>query len=379
MSVRSISKKKIKAKKVFSRKLRGGFDAAPSDNWGNFLFYVRNELSAKDIIDKVKSYTRSNFKGVSKKNICAAPDPFIAFRSGLAATIHWKEEGRSFPSSWDFNKALKKGFFELNQIGEKTLKEGKKVVLRSGPSPAEIIKRKTEKFISELESRIDGHNPGSLPEHKSAMEFSLFDELLKHDASQQMANAVLNYYKPIATEYAFLVSTDDKEMQAGFSNMTKPIHRKRRAEYFAALVSDAEKFVLSKQAVRKPRMVKVKSVGQQTKTLKYLKSSVEFKVTSIDPSHILQNKRVYLFNTKNRMLTILSTDDKFEIRGTTIQGVNPEESMSIRLRKPEEFLSVILKNAYPRVLKEIGSLTTKPQVPNGRTNDQTIILKVSLK
>jgi len=136
---------------------------------------------------------------------------------------------------------------------------------------------------------------------------------------------------------------------------------------------------LSKQAVRKPRMVKVKSVTQQTKTLKYLKSSVEFKVTSIDPSHILQNKRVYLFNTKNRMLTILSTDDKFEIRGTTIQGVNAEESMSIRLRKPEEFLSVILKNAYPRVMKEIAGLTTKPQVPNGRTNDQTIILKVSLK
>ena len=46
-----------------------------------------------------------------------------------------------------------------------------------------------------------------------------------------------------------------------------------------------------------------------------------------------------------------------------------------KLRKPEEFLSVVLKKTPTQINKEWSQLTTKSSAANGRVNKETIILR----
>ena len=61
------------------------------------------------------------------------------------------------------------------------------------------------------------------------------------------------------------------------------------------------------------------------------------------------------------------------IKGTTIIGFDIKESQQMTLRKPEEFFKGLAlgKRALNNALKK---LTTKASVPNGRINEECILL-----
>ena len=91
--------------------------------------------------------------------------------------------------------------------------------------------------------------------------------------------------------------------------------------------------------------------------------------------------RVYLFNVKTRALTELVCQKScgFEVKGTTLQGVDLETSRVTKLRKPEVFIPMVLKKTSNQINKEWSSLTTKTTIANGRINKDTIILRAMNK
>lgn len=264
--------------------------------------------------------------------------------------------------------------------------KAKKVELEDAPitarkkSPADIVKEQTSEFIGIIEETIDIF----FTKEFDPKTYSVYDELTKQNAPYVMAKVVADTYKPLLEELTELVgpkprNVDDEYAQLieGYSYLKKA-EQKAYHKFISDLVADAEKYMASKKATRKPRKKKVATASQQVSKVKYMSSSAEYKITSVDPTNIIGAKEVYLFNVKTRTATYLTTQAArgFEIKGTTIQNIDDQVSYKKRIRKPEDWLASMSKTTKARARKSLEELKTKSSEANGRINADTIILKV---
>lgn len=253
------------------------------------------------------------------------------------------------------------GFYDDDEEGEAP----KIVPIKK--SPADVIKTKTANFISDVEEMLD-----QFPN----VEISAFDLLKSADAHYNTAKALAEYYQPLLEEIEELVSKKTPDLVSAYSHLGLA-DRKKYLALLKSIIGDCNSFMSSKKATRKPRAKKSKSSAQIASKLKYQKESNEYKVVSISPEKIVGSTVVYMFNTKYKYLTMLVTSSKtgFSIKGTTIQGVDLDNSVRKTVRKPAEILPQIVsgtKAKNERVLKEMKS---KAQIVNGRVNEETLILK----
>ena len=92
------------------------------------------------------------------------------------------------------------------------------------------------------------------------------------------------------------------------------------------------------------------------------------------PFFIIGSSEVWFYNTKYRRVGVYRAENgTVSVKGTTIIGFDIKESKAFTLRKPEEFFKGLSmgKRALSNALK---TLKTKPTQPNGRINEETIIL-----
>ena len=367
-----------KKRKTFTRKARTGFAAAPISNFRDFNDYVRVDVDKKDVVSKIKTYLKATLSKEDAKIALDAPDWAFSGVPLLASTIAWKESGRDFPSYWDAEKVFKKHTDELIQRGaarqaEKEKEPTEGVVVRK--SIQEIVKERTSDFIAEIDNVIDSWD--TMIDDKS---YSVYDELKKIDAPYNTAKAVCDYYKPQIAELRELIVDKTEDLVEAYSYMSKR-QPKQYMNFLEQIVSDAEKFMTAKKAVRKTRKPKAKTADKQVEKLQYLKDSNEFKIASIDPANIIGAMRVLVFNVKYKALTelVCERSSGFTVKGTTLQGFDVELSRSTKLRKPEVFLPIALKKTAKQIDKEWSNLTTKTNGANGRLNKDTVILRVMHK
>lgn len=238
---------------------------------------------------------------------------------------------------------------------------------------ADIIKDNTSNFIAEVEVMLDDFYRGI---HIDIENYSVYNELKKIDAPASIAKALIEYYTPLKAEIEELLTKKTPDLVEGYNHLSL----KQKRDYLALLnviISDSEKYLDSKKALRKTRIKKPKSIDQQVAKVKYLKDSAEYKLTSINPSNIIGCDQLYMFNTKTRQLIYLSTTDAggFKINGTTVQNIDEKTSVRKTLRKPDEFLSEFMKASKTKAYGLYSKLTTKPAAANGRINDCMILLK----
>lgn len=183
----------------------------------------------------------------------------------------------------------------------------------------------------------------------------------------------------IEKQRAELIEARDKtcpDSVEGYSYLNKPAIKKRIA-LLDEMLNDVEIYKSRKKASQKPRKTKEKSVDKLVAKMNYLKSSPDYGVASINPIKIIGSTKVYLFNEKYRKLTVLSTTDLFglTVKGTTIRDYDEKNSFSLKIRKPEEILPIIVSKTERQITNVLKKLTTKKTSANGRVNDNTIILK----
>ena len=241
-------------------------------------------------------------------------------------------------------------------------------------SPADIVKERTSDFIGAIEETIDMFDSDT---HVDWDNYSVYNELQVADLPYNTAKAVADYYAPQRDELKELVEDKTEDLVEAYRHLTVR-KRKQLLKIVQGIIDDAEKYMASKKAVRKPRKKKVTTASQQVSKVKYLQSSNEYKVTSVDPTSIVGAREVYLFNVKTRTATYLVSDASkgFAIKGTTIQHIDAEQSYKKRLRKPEEWLSAMSKITKAKARKSLKDLKTKQSEANGRINADTIVLKV---
>jgi hypothetical protein len=105
--------------------------------------------------------------------------------------------------------------------------------------------------------------------------------------------------------------------------------------------------------------------------------SKELNISSIKPIQITESSTLWVYNEKYKKLTFYCTKngEAFIVKGSTIQNYDESKSFSKRIRKPEKVIPSILTDPRKKIEKDIGSLKTKIEVPTGRINDQTLLLR----
>lgn len=228
-------------------------------------------------------------------------------------------------------------------------------------------------IISDLEELLD-----LTIENKDikGVKFDLYRKMREHELPAKANTFVWNWLTLHYNELIGAYDKTDEDLVEGYSHLTRA-QLKQRIRLFEKMYKDLEMFVNSQKTKRKPRKKKVQSVAKQVEKLKYKNEDIDYQIQSVQPHTILGAKRIFTFNTKNRTFNeyVSNSADGFAVKGTTLQNIDDEKSRSTKLRKPEEFLPIAIKNAMSKYNKTFDALTTKVNTPNGRINSDTVILR----
>ena len=140
---------------------------------------------------------------------------------------------------------------------------------------------------------------------------------------------------------------------------------------------DLDKLKAAAKATRATKVKGPKAADKQVTRVQYKKEDNEFKLVSIPPIKMVGQTRLFTFNTKTRILSeyITQAANGFEISGTSLKNFDKVNSRCTKLRKPDEFIAIVQNKSVTQIDKEFKQLTTKVNVPNGRLNMDTILLR----
>lgn len=380
--MKRLTSAKKKFKKQFSKRLHSGYAAAPTKSFWAFKDYARTEIDKKETAKVIREYIRDNFSKEEAKLMLDCPEWCYTLPYYVASTIVWKNLGHDMPEGWNADKLLDIFFADLLKKGtnkekadpEETPEGDDSISAVKSRSIQDIVSQRSSEFIYEVELVLDEFYSGSVLDIDN---YSPYLELKKIDAPYNVAKACYDYYLPLQEELNAVLAKSDKALEEGYSNMTLA-QRKEYSKLINIIVDDCDKYMQSKKAVRKIRIAKPLTADKQIKGIKFLKESPEFKLTSINPMSLIGGQRLYTFNAKTRMLTEYVSNKKtgFAIKGTSLLNIDLELSRETRLRKPEEFMPVVMKQTPTKIATEWKNLTTKTNIPNGRINKDTILLRV---
>gem|GEM_PF-5789315 len=154
-----------------------------------------------------------------------------------------------------------------------------------------------------------------------------------------------------------------------------------------AFLSDTKKSKQTKKSsndidepkVRKARRKKPVSAEKLISRLKYQKEDPDTKMESISPIKILGANELWIYNSKYTLLTLYRArnDQGFSVKGTTILNYDEEKSISKKIgRQTKERLDGIMLSGKVALKKYMDTLNGSGYKPNGRINENTILLRV---
>tara|TARA_B100000287_G_scaffold323874_1_gene307913 strand:+ start:565 stop:1698 length:1134 start_codon:yes stop_codon:yes gene_type:complete len=374
----------IKKKKIIRKIPKTGLNAVPFKNgFQSTLQYFQYDVEKKQVGDIVKTYVKNNYSKSDARCILAHPDwklstyshyGCVAYWLNTNQEIHCKKMSQSildqYVKSFEMylSELIKPGKILLEEKKLKEKEKGNVIVL----SPQQRLQKKIGDTIIqdllELEDQWINGKETSLDVYE---QFKLYG--LSGSATlpvQVMIEGWLLDY-----EDAFYKRCD--QAVEGYSHLNRS-ELNRRINECHSMINDLAKIKLATKALRKVKIKKVKSADKQVKNLNYKKEDNNFKIVSINPIQIIGSVMLYTFNTKYKVLTqyITQAGTGFEISGSTIKNFSKEDSRSIKLRKPDEILPIIMSKSQTQINKEWDKLTTKTFKPNGRLNKETILLRV---
>jgi hypothetical protein len=251
------------------------------------------------------------------------------------------------------------------------IKEVKKAVTVTAPvvSIQERMDEKARELAGEIEGAIDEYIMS-----KGKETFSAKNYLLAQSVSAPIAKRIGDSFVKLYNELADAINEEDKQLVEGYSNFTK---RELKAfhKFVGEIVDDCQQMIQTAKADRVPRKRKPQPSSKIVGKMKYMREFAELGLKSIKPETIIGSSEVWYYNTKYRRVGVYKGEggNPLSVKGTTIIGFDVKESQQMTLRKPEEFFKGLSlgKRALNGALKK---LTTKPSAPNGRINEECILL-----
>ena len=363
-------------KKTVRARTRSGVAAAPVEKgFDAVLYYFQNEIDRKTNIELIKTFVKSTFSKDDAKNIIANPDyKFVQLAYG--ATAFWYNSGQPATERSEYWKnAIIKRFSDFIDSGKLILKEKaleKKVETNVvSLSPMQRLQNKIGNTI--MQDLLDLEDQWMDGEKATIDLYGLFK---KHGLTSSATLPVRQVIEGWLLDYEDAYHKRCEQAVEGYSHLKRP-ELNHRIKACQEMLLDLDKIKSAAKAVRKIRVKQPKAADKQVSKVKYLKEDLEFKLASINPIQMVGKVRLYTFNTKTRMLTeyITQSINGFEFSGTSIKNIDNVNSRTVKLRKPDEFLQLVLNKTPKQIDTEWKKLTTKTSVPNGRLNIDTILLR----
>ena len=193
----------------------------------------------------------------------------------------------------------------------------------------------------------------------------------------QILKYITTFVNPRLSEMKEVQEGTDPQLVEGYSNFTK-VQLKRYIALLEDLIVQCEEQKVAAKSVRKPRARKAKPASVQVAKMKFLKEDTELKLKSVNPADIIGADELWAYSTKYRRLTVYraANSNGLGVKGTSIINYTVQGSSMKTLRKPEEFLPKVLSTAKRSLTPEFRNLKTKEAQPNGRINEETILVRI---
>ena len=242
----------------------------------------------------------------------------------------------------------------------------------ASPSNVISIQQRMEEKAHDLAGEIEGAiDDFVLNGCKS--DFSTKNYLLSNQVAGPIAKRIGELFVGTAQEIEEAIAGTDEQLVEGYSHFNKR-ELKKFSEFLQGIIADCQQMVQTAKANRAPRKRKEVSPTKMVAKMKFLREFAELNLKSVSPTGIIGSSEVWFYNTKYRRVGVYRAENgTVSVKGTTIIGISLAESKAYTLRKPEEFFKGLAmgKRALTNALK---TLKTKPSQPNGRINEETIIL-----
>lgn len=286
--------------------------------------------------------------------------------NAIPATVYWMAKillnGTKYPK--DVQKRFKDRIQDAIDKGVGLKDPDAPKTKRKPPNIQERIKEKGEQIIADLEDALDGF-------YTRKEKFSMYDFLQKNEVSSQIVNMISDYYQPKLDE----LNERDAQVAEAYGS-----DRARLKKFYAEWFSDIERYSSNRKVSkeRKPRKRKEKLAVDVIKRLKYQKEFKPLKIVSVNPVEMVGAQQLWVYNTKYKQLAVYYAAGPagISVKGTTLIGFDQEESEYKTLRKPEEQVAKLLSTGKVGLRKFMGDMKTKARKPNGRINENIVLLKV---
>ena len=378
MGLQALKGKKTK-KKVLRARARTGLAGVPIDKGFDAVKdYFHLHVDKKDCISQVKTWVKKNFPQPSKYILANSEYHFTMTHHAATAfwynnDLHKTVESDKAP---DFLSHLFDRMTPLIEKGKIIYKE--KQAERKAKSniitisPQEKLVNKINNTIMqellELEDKwIDGDEAT----------INIYDRFKYHG----LTNTAISHVKPMIE--GWLLDYEDAyhkrcdQAVEGYSHLKRSTLN-QRIKICTAMLEDLERIRSATKASRNVKIKRPKSVDKQVAKVQYKKEDNDFKIVSINPIQIPTKTRLYAFNTKSKMVIeyVTESPNGFEISGSTIKNISNGLSRTVCLRKPLDFLPIVLQKTPKQINDAWETIKTKTKVPNGRINKDTILLRI---
>jgi len=331
-------------------------------NWYNY------SCDQKDFVSWVLDYmkTSGNYKPEQISAYKTLPDWRTSTTAGAISRM--LKNGVNIPEEsivW-LNKKISDAL-KFVQTNKKS-----SVATKNDSTLAEKDSDKLDNIIGDIEQEFDNFYKNGYQS-----EFSMFDYLKTNSIKSAFVSKIIAFYMPLEAELSTAIAGGDPQVKEAYANIKMSDRRKSKA-FLLKIITDCMAFTETKKSVRKPRKVKEKSAEKVVSKVTFMKESSVYKIASIDPTRIVKAQMLFTFNTKYKKLNVYySADDKgLSVRGTTIINFDETKSISKTLRKPNEVLPLVLSLGKLAVMKNVNGIKTTNTVPNGRINQDTVLLRV---
>jgi len=265
-------------------------------------------------------------------------------------------------SPWFTNK-LK----ELLDIAEKIEEKVDSISTTNVVNIQDRINEKASELIADIEGEIDEFCK------TYTTSFSAKNFLSSKQVSAPIAKRIADFYVGLSEELHETIKGKDEQLNEGYSHLTKK-QLKKYSEFIDGIILDCNQMVQSAKATRAAPKRKTVTPQKLVSKMKFMREFADLKLKSCNAVDIIGSSELWVYNTKYRKITVYKAESgALSVKGTTVLGFSVSESKTLMLRKPEEFFKGLSfgKRALNSAIK---SIKTKPTSPNGRVNEDCILL-----
>lgn len=230
----------------------------------------------------------------------------------------------------------------------------------------ERLEQSCTPYVAWIEQQIDNFIAGE------SYEDNFYDYLNGQGCKAAHARVIKDEFEFDFNEMKLLKKGDPAvaECYEGYGKKTQKV----LIAFYEKLQADLNQLEQTKKAAR-VRKVRKPSVEKMLSKVKYCKESTEFKVGSIHPQKIIGCEQLWVFNTKTRQLGRYNGSN-FQFKRSSLTNFDADNSICKKLRKPEEFLKVVMSASKTQLNKQFDAIKAVAKPMNGRFNEFNVLLRV---